>query len=712
MNDLVQITKDGAIAVITVNNPPVNAMSPGVPEGILHAIQQVAQDSSVRAAVLIGGGRSFVAGADIREFGKISKANAPQLGKGEKPDLINTLLLKIEDSLVPVVMAIHGAAFGAGLELAMAGAYRVALASAQVGQPEVKLGLIPGAAGSQRLPRLVGVPKALEMCVSGNPVGAREAAQLGLLDRILDGTSQEELLAGAKAFALEVADKAVPRTRELSDKLGSPTENATIFSVAREAVAKKQRGQMAPIAAIAAVEAATTMPFNEGCEFERKLFIECLLSHQSKALIHVFFSEREAAKIPDVPKDFPLLAIKSAAVLGAGTMGGAIAMTLVNAGIPVQLKDTDQPALERGLATIRQTYANSVKSGRFTQEIVDQHLAMITPTTSYDHFADVDLVIEAVFEAMALKKEVFAQLDDVCKPGAILASNTSTLNIDEIASSVKRPEAVIGLHFFTPANVTRLLELVRGKATAKEVIATSMQLARKLGKIGVLVGNCVGFVGNRMFFRYTQQAEFALEDGATVEQVDRALTDFGMALGPLATMDMSGLDVGWRIRKEHPPAAGQRHGFLEDKLCEMGRYGRKTGAGYYIYDQNRRPVPDPDVAQWIERWTAEQGIVRRTLSSDVIVERCVFGLVNEGAKILKEGFALRVSDIDTIYVYGYGFPAWRGGPMWYADSLGLDKVYERICELQREYGDMWEPAPLLKELAQAHKGFYDAEKQG
>lgn len=709
MNDLVQLTTADGIAVITVNNPPVNAMSPGVPEGISAALDAIEGNDAIRAAVLIGGGRTFIAGADIREFSKLTKA-VPQLGDPNRPDVMNTLLLKIEDSRIPVVMAIHGAAFGAGLELAMAAAYRVALGSAQVGQPEVKLGLIPGAAGSQRLPRLAGVAKALEMCVGGNPVSAQDALALGILDRILEGTTQQELLAGATAFANEIAGKPARKTRELNSNLGTPAENATIFAAARAAVAKKQRGQLAPMSAIAAVEAATTMPFDRGCEFERKLFIECLLSDQSKALIHVFFSEREAAKISDVPRDTTVLPIKSAGVVGAGTMGGAIAMTLVNAGIPVHLKDTDQPALDRGLATIRQNYANSVKSGRFTEQTVAERLGMITPTLSYDSFADVDLVIEAVFEGMALKKEVFAQLDQVCKAGAILASNTSTLNIDEIASSVKRPEAVIGLHFFTPANVTKLLEVVRGKATAKEVIATSMQLARKIGKTGVLVGNCFGFVGNRMFFRYTQQAEFAVEDGASVESVDRALTDFGMALGPLATMDMSGLDVGWRIRKEHAPAPGQRQGFVEDKLCDLGRYGRKTGAGYYHYDENRRPVPDPKVADLIAQWTAEKGMTRRELPAEEIVERCIYGLVNEGAKILEEGFAQRVSDIDIIYVYGYGFPAWRGGPMWYADSVGLKSVYERICALEREYGAIWTPAPLLKKLVDQGKTFYSTEQ--
>ena len=488
MTDLVQLTKDNGIAIITINNPPVNALSPGVPEGISEALDRIAQDDSINAAVLIGGGRTFVAGADIKEFGKMTSGK-PR-GAGLLP-----LLLKIEDSNKPVIVAIHGTAFGGGLELAMAGHYRVAVSTAQVGQPEVKLGIIPGAAGTQRLPRLAGVAKAVEMCTSGNPIKAEEALKFGIVDRIIEG----DLLAGAIAFAREVAAKPTPKTRERNEKLGSAADNAAIFSAARETVSKKQRGLLAPVAAIAAIEAATKLPFTEGCQAEQKLFIERLFSDQSKALIHVFFSEREVGKIPDVPKETPLIPIKSAAVVGAGTMGGGIAMVLANAGIPVLLKDADQAALDRGLAIIHSNYANSVKRGRFSQQDADERFKRITPTLSYDDFAKVDLVIEAVFEGMALKKEVFIELDHVCKPGAILASNTSTLNIDEIASATSRPEYVIGTHFFSPANVMRLLEIVRGKATSREVIATCMQFSKTLGKVGVLVGNCRGFVGNRMF---------------------------------------------------------------------------------------------------------------------------------------------------------------------------------------------------------------------
>jgi len=696
MTDLVQLTSDKGIAVITINNPPVNALSPGVPEGISEALDQIARDGSVKATILIGGGRTFVAGADIKEFGKMTS------GKSRGPGLL-PLLLKIEDSTKPVIVAVHGTAFGGGMELAMAGHYRVALATAQFGQPEVKLGLIPGAAGTQRLPRLAGVAKAVEMCVSGNPVSAEEAQKLGIVDRIIEG----ELLSGAIAFAREVAGKRAPKTRERNGKLGNAAENALIFSAAREAVAKKQRGLLAPVSAINAVEAATKMSFEEGCKAEQKLFIECLFSEQSKSLIHVFFSEREVAKIPDIPKQTNLLPIHSAAVVGAGTMGGGIAMVLANAGIPVLLKEADQAALDRGLATIESNYGNSVKRGRFSPQVAEERLKRITPTLAYDDFSGVDLVIEAVFEGMALKKEVFQELDRVCKAGAILASNTSTLNIDDIASATSRPESVIGTHFFSPANVMRLLEIVRGKASSKEVVATCMQLSKTLGKVGVLVGNCRGFVGNRMFGPYRREAQFLIEEGASIEAVDQALSDFGMAMGPLATGDLAGLDVGWRIRKEyrHLEVPGIRQPFLEDRLCELGRYGQKTGAGWYKYDDQRRAAPDPAVGELIRKWVEEAGIMQRQISAAEITDRCLYALVNEGARILEEGYALRASDIDIIYINGYGFPAHRGGPMWYADTVGLKRVYDRISEFHRQHGELWQPAPLLKQLAEQGKTF-------
>ena len=702
MADLVQFTKSGDIGVITINNPPVNALSPGVPEGISKAIDQLEQDRGLKTAVLIGGGATFIAGADIKEFAKITS------GQPRSANLL-PLLLKIEDCSKPVVMAIHGTAFGGGLEVAMAGHYRIATRDAKVAQPEVKLGIIPGAAGTQRLLRLAGVAKAVEMCSEGNPVTAEDAFKSGIVDKLVDG----DLLASAIAFAREVAGKPVPKTRERNLKLGTPEKNAAIFAAARENVRKKQRGMIAPLAAIDAIEAATKLPFGEGCEVEQKLFMQCLFSPQSKALIHVFFGEREVAKIPDIPKETPLIPVKTAGVVGAGTMGAGIAMVLANAGIPVLLKEVDQAALDHGISNIQKNYANSVKRGRFTRQFVDQRLKLIQPVLSFDAFANVDLVIEAVFEGMALKKEVFAQLDKICKSGAILASNTSTLSIDEIASATPRPQFVIGTHFFSPANVMRLLEIVRGKATSKEVIATCMQLAKKLGKVGVLVGNCRGFVGNRMFHCYVRESVFLLEEGATVEAVDSALYDFGMAMGPLAVGDLAGLDVGWRIRKEyrHLEKPGIRQPFAGDRLCEMGRFGQKTGAGWYKYDENRRATPDPEVTNLVKKWAAEARIPQRQISREEIVDRCIFALVNEGARILEEGFALRPVDIDIIYLNGYGFPAYRGGPMWYADTVGLKKVYNRILEFRDQHGEIWEPAPLLKQLAEQGAAFADYNKQ-
>jgi 3-hydroxyacyl-CoA dehydrogenase len=677
----------GSVAVITIDNPPVNALGPGVMEGMVSAIAAANEDPQVRAMVVIGAGRTFIAGADIKEFGKITSGQRKEL-------TLLPQLLSIEDSPKPVVMAIHGTAFGGGLETAMAGHYRVAVESAQVGQPEVKLGIIPGAAGTQRLPRLAGVAKALEMCVTGDPVPAREALRAGIVDRIIEG----DLLEGAMAFALEVAGKAPPKTRERNEKLSA---EPGVFAQAHEQAAKKYRGQLAPFAAIGAVEAATRLDFEGGCEREAELFRECLYSPQSKALIHVFFAEREAARIPGIGKEISALPIRKAAVVGAGTMGGGIAMNYANAGIPVLLKETSQEALDRGLAIIRKNYENSVRKGRFPAEVMNQRLALITPTLSYEGFEAADIVTEAVFENMALKKTVFGELDGVMREGAILASNTSTLDLDAIAAVTRRPEWVIGHHYFSPANVMRLLEIVRGKATAKQVIATSMDLAKRLKKVGVLAGNCFGFIGNRMFAAYRREAQFLAEEGTPIEAIDRALVDWGMAMGPLAVGDLAGLDVGWRIRKEwkHLEKAGVRHPEAEDRLCEMGRYGQKTGAGWYRYDENRRPSADPAVGEMLAKLAAELGIRQRVSSAEEIVERCVYALVNEGAKLLEEGIALRPGDIDIVYVNGYGFPAWRGGPMWYAEAVGLETMVQKIVEWE------WKPAGLLLRLAQQNGSF-------
>jgi 3-hydroxyacyl-CoA dehydrogenase len=701
MNNLVRISKQDDVAVITIDNPPVNALSPGVPEGIEAAIDEVNRDPAIKAAVVIGSGRTFVAGADIKEFGKMTSG-------GPRRSLL-PLLLHVEDITKPVVMAIHGTSFGGGLELAMAGHYRVASPAAQVGQPEVKLGIIPGAAGTQRLPRLVGVANAVEMCVQGKPVSVAEAAALGLIDALIEG----DLLAGAVSFARQAAGKPGPKTRERAKKLGTAAENAAIFTAARNAAGKKLRGLKAPLAAIDAVEAATRLSFEEGCQAEARLFNECLFSDQSKALIHVFFGEREVAKIPDVPKETRVISVNQVAVVGSGTMGGGIAMVFANAGIPVLLKDVDRAALDVGMGKIQKNYAGSVQRGRFTQAFVDERLKLITPVLSYDGFSSLDMVVEAVFEGMALKKTVFAELDAACPPGTILASNTSTLNIDEIASATLRPESVIGTHFFSPANVMRLLEIVRGKNSSKEVIATCMQLSKKLGKIGVLVGNCRGFVGNRMFGPYRREAQFLVEEGTEVEAVDKALVDFGNAMGPLATGDLAGLDVGWRIRKEyrHLERPGVRQPFAEDRLCEMGRYGQKTTKGWYRYDENRRSSPDPEVTALVRKWSAEAGIPQRRISAEEIVDHCIYALVNEGARILEEGYALRAVDIDIIYLNGYGFPAYRGGPMWHADAVGLQNVCQRICEFHQQHGELWDPAPLLRRLVEEKKTFADFDEE-
>jgi len=704
MSELVSLTRDGEIGVITVNNPPVNALSPGVPEGIAAAVEQIKNDDSIKGGILIGAGRTFIAGADIKEFGKITSGQ-------RKRDLNFLEVIKaIEDCPKPMVAAIHGTAFGGGLETAMGFHYRVAAPSAQVGQPEVKLGIIPGAAGTQRLPRLAGVVKATQMCADGNPIGAKEALELGIVDRIVEG----DLLQGAVAFLREkiAAGERPPKTRERNDKLGDEATNAAVFQAARAQAQKTARGMLAPMAAIDAVEAAAKLPFEEGCAREAELFQQCLFSDQSKAMIHVFFGEREVAKIPDVPKDTEVFEIKKAAIIGAGTMGGGIAMNYANAGIPVIVRELTQEALDRGMATIRKNYENSVKKGRFTQEVMDQRMALIKPQLGYDGFEEADIITEAVFEGMELKKQVFGELDKIAKRGAILASNTSTLNIDEIASATSRPEFVIGHHYFSPANVMRLLEIVRGKATSKEVVATSMALSKRLKKVGALVGNCYGFVGNRMLHQYGREAQFLVEEGAAPQDVDGALYKFGMAMGPLAVGDLAGLDVGWRIRKEHAhlQKPGVRYPKVADRLCEMGRYGQKTGAGWYKYDENRNRIPDPEVATLIEQVAAEQGLKRRAITEEEIIERTQYALINEGAKILEEGIALRAVDIDIIYINGYGYPAWRGGPMWYGDTVGLKKVYERVNQFHEEHGELWEPAPLLKRLAEEGKTFADFDK--
>jgi 3-hydroxyacyl-CoA dehydrogenase len=701
MVELVRLTRHEDIAVITIDNPPVNALGPGVPEGIQALLDEAAQDGRIRAIVVMGAGQTFIAGADIREFAKIVSGERPRLS-------LYPFLLAIEDCPKPVIMAIHGAAFGGGLETAMAGHYRVIAPGAQVGQPEVKLGLIPGAGGTQRLPRLVGVAKALEMCASGQSIPAREALKVGIADSLIEG----DLLDGAIAFARAVAAIPPSKTRERYERLRDA--HPALFMMAREKARKSGRGMTAPLAAIDAVEAAAWLTFDEGCRREADLFDQCLYSSQSRALIHAFFGERTVAKIPGLPKDVKPAEISRAAVIGAGTMGGGIAMTFANAGIPVIVKETAAEALERGMNTIRGNYLKSAAKGRLSQADVEQRLARITPQLSYEDFDQADIIVEAVFENTVVKKQVFAEIGKIAKPTCLLASNTSSLDIDEIASAAAHPEMVIGTHFFSPAHVMRLLEVVRGRETAPRVIATAMALGKKLGKIAVLAGNCPGFIGNRMVGPYLHEAQFLVEEGASVEQVNQALCDFGMAMGPLAMDDLAGLDIGWAIRKEFArfKKQGVRQPLLPDLLCELRRFGQKVGRGWSLYDADRKASPDPELAALAEKAAADAGIQRRTILDEEIVDRCIYSLINEGARILEDGIALRAVDIDITYIYGYGFPAWRGGPMFYADTAGLTRVLQRIEEFEREHGsDLWSPAPLLKRLASEGQSFAEFEKK-
>jgi 3-hydroxyacyl-CoA dehydrogenase len=690
-------TRDG-VAVITIDNPPVNALSPGVPEGMLTALETAERNASVRAIVMICAGRTFISGADIKELEEA--ARNPASGG---PDL-HPLLTRIEDCAKPVIMAIHGMALGGGLEVAMAGHYRVAVADASLGAPEVNLGIIPGAEGTQRLPRLVGVAAAVEMCVSGRPIKAPQALQMGLLDRLIEG----DLLSGAVKFAHEVAGLPVRKTRERNE-LGSVSENAAIFAAGRAQAGKIRRNQTAPLAALEALEAATTLPFEQGCKKEREIVRRVLAGDQAKAMIHIFFAERAVGRVPGIPKDTATYPIANVGIIGAGTMGGGIAMACANAGISVLLKETEQVALDRGMAAIRKNYESSVKKGRFSQAVMDQRMALIHPQLTYDGFEKADLIIEAVFESMPLKQQIFREIDKIAKPDCVLASNTSTLDIDEIAAATSRPQMVIGLHFFSPAHVMRLVEIVRGKHPSNEVVATSLAIAKKLGKVGVVVGNCRGFVGNRMMLPYMREAQFLVEEGSTPEQVDRALTDFGMAMGIFAVDDMGGIDLAYRVKQEYAylRKPGERVPLVLDKLYEMGRLGQKRGMGWYRYDEARAPIPDPEVHALIEKTANEAGIARRTITPEEIIERSVYVMINEGARILEEGHAQRAADIDVIYCTGYGFPGYRGGPMWYADTVGLKNVYARVHEFHKQYGHLWEPAPLLKRLAEEGRSFAD-----
>lgn len=704
MSQPVRVTQQGDILLVCIDNPPVNALSDAVVDGLDRSLADAKANPAVRAVVVYGAGRTFVAGADIKALEGLA------WGQGGGAPQMHERLKRIEDLGKPVVMAMHGTALGGGVELAMAAHYRVAVGSAQLGQPEVNLGLIPGAEGTQRLPRLVGVEKALEMCVSGRPIKAADALAAGLIDRIVEG----DLVEGAVAFANEVAGQPLRKTRERMDKLPSREALPALLDAGRKLAAQVRRHQTAPLSAVDAIEAAATLPYDEGCAREAELFAVCANSQQAKALIHAFFAERTVAKVPGISKDTPVPPIATVGIIGAGTMGTGIAMACANAGIQVILTDSTAAAADKGLATVRKNYESSLKRGRLTPEAVAERMARIRAQAGYDGFEAADVVIEAVFESMALKKEIFGALDRIAKPGCVLGTNTSTLDIDAIAGATSRAGSVIGLHFFSPAHVMRLLEIVRGSQTTPETIASALAFAKRLGKVGVVVGNNPGFVGNRMMFPYMYEAQYLVEEGATPEQVDRALTNFGMAMGILAVDDMGGLDVLFRVQQElgHFADPAVRKPLVHTRLYEMGRLGQKTGRGWYLYGDDRKPQPDPEVVALIEKLAAEAGITRRPISDSEIAERCIYALINEGAKVLEDGYALRASDIDVIYVTGYGFPGWRGGPMLYADLVGLKTVYDRIVAFHRDLGERWAPAPLLARLAAEGRTFreYDASR--
>jgi len=693
MSDFVSYERRGAVSLITVTNPPVNALGAGVRQGLVSCLEQANADGETNIVVLTGGGRTFPAGADITEFGK------PMADPG-----LDEVIIAYENSAKPVLAAIHGTALGGGLELALGCDYRCASADAKVGLPEVKLGILPGAGGTQRLPRLVGAEAALKIIVSGDFVPANKALGLGILDHIVDG----DLVDDALAFATSLLNDGKPRRRVRDMTVQAPAE---LFENFEKSIARRARGFLAPFKCIEAIKGAIDLPFDAGMANERKLFIECMNSPQSQGQRHMFFAERESAKVPDVPKDTPVRPIASAGVVGAGTMGGGIAMNFANAGIAVTLVEVNQEGLDKGLSIIEKNYAATVKTGRLSQTEMNTRMGLISGTLDYADFAHVDIVVEAAFEGMALKKEIFGKLDTVCKPGAILATNTSTLDVNEIAAATKRPQDVIGTHFFSPANVMKLLEIVRSDTTSAEVIATTMKLARTIKKVGVLVGVCDGFVGNRMLHAYFREAQALVEEGALPQQVDKVLFDWGFAMGPFAVMDLAGIDVGWRIRKEQAATRDTNLPYsstVADRLAEMDRFGQKTRRGWYIYEEgSRAPIIDPEVEDMLKQVSEEKGITRRDISDEEIFKRCMYQLVNEGTNILDEGIAMRSGDIDVIYIYGYGFPVFRGGPMFYAEHVGLKQIYDDICHFHEQHGVFWEPSSLLKRLADEGKSFGD-----
>jgi 3-hydroxyacyl-CoA dehydrogenase len=684
---------DNHVAILTISNPPVNALSHAVRTGIADRLQRALGDHAVEAVVLIGAGKNFIAGVDIREF-----------GKPREPPTLRDLMSIIESSSKPIIAAIDGFAVGGGLELALACHRRIATPAAQVGLPEVKLGLIPGGGGTQRLPRLAGPEAALEMITSGNSIDAKAALTLGIIDELIDG----DLLSGALGYAARVgiAKQPLRLASQRHDRVSDV--DPELFNNHRQKIARKARGQLAPWKCIDSIEVACTQPFDKGYQYELDAFRDCEASPQRAALIHLFFAEREARKIADIPSDIEPLKIRSAAVIGAGTMGSGIAMCFANAGIPVKLLDVSADAVVRGLELIEKNYAVSVKRGSLREKQVQQAMLCIQGAESFEQLREVDIVIEAVFEDMEVKQKVFREIDKYGNADAILATNTSTLDIDQIATATSRPDKVVGTHFFSPANVMKLLETVRGSKSSPQTITTVMALGKKLGKVAVLARNADGFIGNRMLRYYTEQAEFLLEEGASPQQIDQLITDFGFPMGPLAVRDLVGNDVGWLIRKANLSKLPDDHRVspILQRLYEMGRYGQKTGAGFYRYE-GRTAIPDPEAQAVFEQVSTELGIKRREIESDEILARLLHPLVNAGAKVLDEGVAQRAGDIDVVYVNGYGFPAYRGGPMFWGERIGLDQILTTMSGLQQTFGSSWQPATLLKRMVESGQSWSD-----
>ena len=688
---LVRFENVDGIGVITVDNPPVNALSPGVPEGIVENVERGNADPAIKAMVLIGAGRSFIAGADIRQFGTRRPPSVP----GRRTHEV------LDNSQKPVVAAIHGYALGGGLEIALASNYRIAVPSAKVGLPEVLIGILPGSGGTQRLPRLIGPKAAMEMIVSGRHVPAEEAHRLGIIDELVKEGG--DLRQAAIAMARRVADtRPLPRIRDRDEKLVEAKADPGIFDGMRKSIARRARNQKAPYNCIAAVEAACSLPFDDGIRRERELFDELENSAEARALRYAFFAEREVAKLPDIPRDTPLRPIKTAAIVGAGTMGGGISMSFAEFGFPVKLLEASREALDRGLQRIRANYETSVRRGSLTEAEMNRRMALIEPVTSYDDIGQCDVVIEAVFERIPVKEEVFKKLDEVMKPGALLYTNTSGIDIDIMANATKRPQDVAGTHFFAPANVMKLFEVVKGAKSAPDTLATAMDLGRKIGKISAMAGNGDGFVANRSRTPFGTEMNIMVEEGALPEQVDKVMVDFGYPIGPFATADLSGLDIGYDSRQrraaENP---NYRKMPIADAIVEMGRLGQKTGAGWFRYEKgDRTPHPDPEVVRIIKEKAAEMGVEQRSFTNEEILRRLLFASVNEACKILEEGKAYRASDIDVMWLNGFGFPRYRGGLMYWADGVGVADVYRQIQQWHQQYGERWTPSALLRRLAE------------